>query len=184
MGGCDKALLMLGGRTLLDRVVGRLAPQVGQLALNANGDASRFDGFSGPVLADVIPGYAGPLAGVLTAMDWARKQGAAQVLTVAADTPFLPLDLAQSLTKAGGLALAESPDENGVARLHPTAGLWPVSLSEPLAQALEAGERRIGKWALSQGAQRVCFDARPDPFLNLNTPEDMANAEAALRADS
>jgi molybdopterin-guanine dinucleotide biosynthesis protein A len=93
MGGGDKALLQVGGQTLLNRVIDRLQPQVAGMALNANGDAARFDAFELPVLPDSIAGYPGPLAGVLAGLDWAAEQGAEAIVTVAADTPFFPADL-------------------------------------------------------------------------------------------
>lgn len=97
MGGGDKALLSVGGQTLLHRVIHRLQPQVAGIAVNANGDAARFDGFGLPVLPDSINGFPGPLAGVLAGLDWAAEQGAESIVTVAADTPFFPANLVEVL---------------------------------------------------------------------------------------
>lgn len=185
MGGGDKGLLLLAGRPVLAHVRDRIAPQCGRLALNANGDPARFAGLGLPVLPDALPAgveaWPGPLAGVLAALDWAAGLGAAGVVTVASDTPFLPGDLVARLAAAGPFALAAGPEDGGP-RLHPVCGLWPVSLRDRLAAALAAGERRIGRWAQAQGAAVVVFPAAvPDPFLNLNTPDDLARAEAALR---
>lgn len=177
MGGGDKGLLPLAGRPMLAHVIARLAPQAGPLAINANGDPARFAGFGLPVLPDTEPGRPGPLAGVLAGMDWAAGLGAAQVLTAAADTPFLPQDLAVRLAEHG-FALAASPDADGVLRLHPAFGLWPVGLRGELRQALRAGTRRVAGWALEHGAVPVAFAAQPrDPFFNVNTPADLAQAE-------
>lgn len=178
MGGADKALLILNGRTLLDHAVARLGPQLGALALSANGDPARFAGFSGPVLADETSERYGPMAGVLAGLDWAAEVGADALVTVSVDTPFLPTDMAARLAaaNAGGLAVAESGG-----RLHPTCALWPVQLRPALRAALEAGERRIGQWVETQGAVRVRFAGEPDPFININTPGDLAWAEAAAR---
>ena len=181
MGGGDKALLVLGGRLLLDHVVERLAPQVRALALSANGDAGRFARWGLPVLADAVAGYPGPLAGVLAAMRWAAGLGAECVLTVPADTPFLPRDLAARLVAARAGAAVACAASRG--RVHPVVALWPVSLAAALEAALAAGTRRIDRWAEAQGLAVEEFDAAGrDPFFNVNTPEDLAEAEAMLGA--
>lgn len=174
MGGGDKALLDLGGRPMLAHVIARLAPQVGVLALNANGEAGRFAAFGLPVIADTLPGFAGPLAGVLAALDWAVGAGAEAVVSVAGDTPFFPEDLVARLSAAGPFALAES--ETG---LEPTFGLWPVALAGDLRRALAGGERRVGRWAEAAGATRVRF-SEPGAFFNVNTPDDLARVRARL----
>jgi molybdenum cofactor guanylyltransferase len=182
-GGGDKGLRRLGGKPLISHVVDRLRPQCGPIVLNANGDVSRFAGLGLPVLPDTVPDHSGPLAGVLAAMDWAAGQGGDAVLTVAADTPFLPPDLVARLC-AGGVALrvAASPDASGRLRAHPTSALWPVTLREALRRDLGKGMRRLGLWADDHGAERVAFPSAPfDPFFNINTADDMAQAEALLR---
>ena len=188
MGGGDKALVVLAGRLLLARVIDRLTPQCGAIALSANGDASRFARFDLPVLADATPDQPGPLAGVLAGMDWAAARGAGHVLTVAVDTPFLPPDLGARLQAAsrgagGRPAIAASRDASGRVRAHPTAGLWPVALRAALRAALACDRRRVMGWATAQGAVEVVFDTVPvDPFFNVNTPGDVTRAEACLRA--
>jgi molybdopterin-guanine dinucleotide biosynthesis protein A len=185
MGGGDKGLLVVGGRTLLQRVAERLGAQCAPLALSANGDPARFAAYGLPVLPDrlpdSVPAHPGPLAGVLAGLDWAAGLGAGAIVTAAADTPFLPRDLAARLTAAAGpsgLALAASPDAGGVLRRHPTCGLWPVALREALRAALAAGERKAGLWTEAQGAGTAVFEAGPpDPFFNVNTPADLAEAE-------
>jgi molybdopterin-guanine dinucleotide biosynthesis protein A len=182
MGGGDKGLLRLGGRTLLERVVDRLSPQVEGLALNANGDPGRFARFGLPVLADPLPGFPGPLAGVLAGLDWAAAQGADDVVSVAADTPFFPPDLVPRLLMARDgaavpIALAATP---GPER-HPTFGLWPVALRDDLRAALEGGLRKVVTWTDRHGAASAVFPVGGyDPFFNVNTPEDLAKAEAML----
>lgn len=186
MGGGDKGLLRVGGQTLLARVIERLEPQVAGLALNANGDPARFSAFGLPVLADGIAGYPGPLAGVLAGMDWAAGQGAAQIVTVAADTPFFPCDLVPRLQQAAEaqgqpIALAATPDADRGRLRHPTFGLWPVALREDLRTALGDGLRKVVLWTDAHGTATAEFPAAPfDPFFNVNTPEDLARAEALL----
>lgn len=182
MGGGDKSLLALGGVSLLGRVKVRLSKQVDEVVLNANGDPARFDGLGVPVISDSVAGFAGPLAGVLAGMDHAAGQGASHIVTVAADTPFYPRDLVDRLCASGAdMAMAVTPDpERGEAR-HPTFGLWPVALREDLRAALQGGVRKVVQWTKQHGCISVSFAAEPfDPFFNVNTPDDMARAEAML----
>jgi molybdopterin-guanine dinucleotide biosynthesis protein A len=181
MGGGDKALRTLDGRTLLDRVVERFAPQCGAgLILNANGDPARFSGFPGPVVSDGVPGNPGPLAGILAGLDYAARlhPGVKYVASVTGDAPFLPADLVARLVRAEApLAMAVS---NG--REHFTVALWPVTLRPALHDALVIRqERRVGAFLRAQGAVPVEWPAKPlDPFWNINTPGDLAEAEAHL----
>ena len=194
MGGGDKALLQVGGQTLLQRVIHRLQPQVMGMALNANGDATRFDGFGLPVLSDSIDGFPGPLAGVLAGLDWAAEQGAEAIVTVAADTPFFPPDLVDVLQDtargmAHPLVLAATPrgeektksmSRSGLIR-HPTFGLWPVALRDDLRGALGEGIKKVVIWTEKHGGREAVFAADGgDPFFNVNTPEDLQAAEAMV----
>ncbi|MEL6265044.1 MAG: molybdenum cofactor guanylyltransferase MobA [Pseudomonadota bacterium] len=182
MGGGDKALLALAGRPLLAHVIDRLAPQVERLALNANGDPARFDAFALPVLADTVEGFAGPLAGILAAMRWAAPQGITHVASAAADTPFFPRDVVARLAavRRPGQAIAIAATEDPVRGLseHPTFGLWPVDLADDLEAALRADMRKVIVWASRHGVARaVIEDAGRMPFFNVNTPDDLAEAE-------
>lgn len=191
MGGGDKGLLSLGGRTILSRVIDRLAPQVAGLALNANGDPDRFAGHGLPVVPDSIPGFAGPLAGVLAGLDWAAGQGAETIVTAAADTPFFPADLVTLLESASrgqthpvvlaatrGAAETRSKSRSGLIR-HPTFGLWPVALRDDLRAALQDGLKKVVLWTDRHGGREAVF---PDEtaFFNVNTPEDLTRARAML----
>lgn len=180
MGGGDKGLLPLGKSTLLSHVIDRLEPQVAEMALNANGDASRFGSFGLPVVADSVEGFAGPLAGVLAGLDWAADQGGEAVVSVAADTPFFPCDLVpRLLLEAEGMAhplvLAATPDGR-----HPTFGLWPMALRNDLRAALEGGLRKVVQWTDGHDGREAVFDSAGDPFFNVNTPEDLEKARAML----
>jgi len=180
MGGGDKGLREVAGKPLLDHVIARLGPQVGGIALNANGDPARFAAYGLPVVADSMPDWPGPLAGVLAGMDWAAAQGADSVVSVAADTPFFPRDLIARLQAAAGpsgLALAATREGDKLWR-HPTFGLWPVALRNDLRAALLGGLRKVVLWTDQHGAGSAEFGTDPfDPFFNINTPEDIAVAE-------
>lgn len=181
MGGGDKGRLMIGDKSILEHVIARLSPQVAGLALNANGDAERFQDLGLPVLPDSVDGYAGPLAGVLAGLDWAAREGASHIVTAAADTPFFPGDLVPRLQEAAEsqakpIALART--EYG---RHPTFGLWPVALRDDLRRALQEGLRKVVLWTDSHGTAYADFPTgRFDPFFNVNTPEDLAQANTLL----
>ncbi|MEM8752886.1 MAG: molybdenum cofactor guanylyltransferase MobA [Pseudomonadota bacterium] len=190
MGGGDKALREVAGRSLFERVIECLRPQVSAMAINANGDPGRLASFGLPVISDERSDRPGPLAGVLAGMDWAAAEGASHILTVAADTPFFPADLgarlAAALTPDAPIALAATPDDRpgreGRASRHPTFGLWPVALREDLRRALDDGVRKVVLWTDRHGAATALFDASPfDPFFNVNAPDDIAAAERIAR---
>lgn len=184
MGGGDKPLRRIHGRTILERVVERLAPQCDGLILNANGDPARFAETSLPIVADTVPGFAGPLAGILAALEWAaaNRPDIAWVVSAAADSPFLPFDLVSRLhaaRQAAGVSLACA--ESG-GQAHPVNALWPVSLREDLRHALVVEDmRKIDRWTARHGIARASWSAEPiDPFFNANSPEDIDEAERLL----
>ncbi len=184
MGGGDKCLLELAGKPLLSHAIERLEPQTEALALNANGDPARFAGFGLDVVPDPIVGYAGPLAGVLAGMEWAKRNrpSARWIATAASDTPFFPRDY------VGRLLAAAQPHHPAIAmaasggREHPVFSLWPVALIGDLRSALNAGTRKILDWTDRHTTLTVEFDmidgpgGAIDPFFNANTPEDLEHA--------
>ncbi|MFZ5691459.1 MAG: molybdenum cofactor guanylyltransferase MobA [Pseudomonadota bacterium] len=180
MGGGDKALIEIGGRTILDRVIDTMTPQCDGIVLNANGDPARFARFGLPVIPDDVPNFAGPLAGILAGLDWAaaHRSNVSWLASVPGDCPFLPHDLVVKLhaaREAAGtpLACARSGDWR-----HPVAGLWPVALRADLRRALvEEGLHKIEVWTARHGIAIAEWPDRPvDPFFNVNTPEDRARA--------
>jgi len=186
MGGGDKCLRPLAGETLLARVIARAAPQVGPLILNANGDPARFAAYEVPVVADVVEGYAGPLAGILTALEWAAAHAPHHplVASFATDAPFLPRDLVETMVEARDLAGADLACAASGGRAHPVFGLWPVGLRADLRAALvEQGERKIDRWTASHRLVEVAFPCAPvDPFFNANREADLAEAERLIAA--
>ena len=189
MGGGDKARIRIGGKTILERVLARLAPQCNAIILNANGDPARFGDTGLPVVRDTVPDFAGPLAGILAGLDWAAAHApeVADVVSVPGDCPFLPSDLVSRLTAARQeaslpLACARSGEWR-----HPVVGIWPVGLRHNLRTALvEDDLRKIEAWTARHGVAIADWPAAPfDPFFNVNTPADAAEAEriAAQQCD-
>ncbi len=184
MGGGDKCLRPLAGKTILARVIERARPQVAALMLNANGDPARFAGFGLPVRADGIAGFAGPLAGILAGMAWAREAlpQASFLASFACDAPFLPRDLVARLLAAVAAEGADIASARSGGQSHPVFALWPVALHGALAKALvEEGLRKVDLWTARYRLVEVDFAATPvDPFFNANRPEDLAEAAMLL----
>jgi molybdenum cofactor guanylyltransferase len=179
LGGGDKALRMVGGQTVLARLVGRFAPQVTQLILNANDDAARFNEFGLPVVSDDLPDRPGPLAGVLAGLDWTAQfaPDVQWVVTAPGDAPFLPLDLVARLHAARGKATLACAASGG--QTHPVAALWPVALRHDLRHALTVEKlHKVGAYMRRHEPAIVEWPiAGVDPFFNVNTPADLAEAD-------
>ena len=180
MGGGDKALIRIGDETILARTLARLTPQVAGVVLNANGDPARFASFQLPIVADSVPDFAGPLAGILAGLDWvaSNRPQTEWVVSVPGDCPFLPADLVAKLHAARtaegkALACAHSGDWR-----HPVVGLWQVALREELRRAITVEDlRKIEVWTARHGVALADWPTDPvDPFFNVNTPEDVALA--------
>jgi molybdopterin-guanine dinucleotide biosynthesis protein A len=192
LGGGDKGLIEPAGRPMLAHVIARLSPQVGRLVISANGDPTRFAQFGLAVIADVIDGHAGPLAGLQAGLAWARNSApeARYVVTAPADAPLLPLDLVPRLRAAqretgAAVAIAAS----GGAR-HPVVGLWDVALADKVAEALGRGVRAMHAFADENDCAVAEFafvgagNDSIDPFFNVNTPADLATARVLLGAET
>ena len=177
LGGGDKALRDIGGRTVLARLVERMTPQVCGLVLNANGDPARFADYGLPTVPDSLPDHPGPLAGVLAGLEWAAAQapGVAWIVTVPGDAPFIPTDLVARLHAGRGSATFACAASGG--RTHPVAALWPVAAQDELRAALIAGQRKMDAFAGPDRTAVVEWEVGDvDPFFNVNTPEDLAKA--------
>lgn len=184
LGGVDKGLIEIGGQPILARLIERLRPQCAALALNANGDPSRFARFGLSVVADETKEFAGPLAGVLAGMEHAASHfpSAYDLLSVPADTPFIPSDLAARLFEARLAAGARIAVAASAGRAHHAVALWPLALAEDLRQALANGERRVSGFIARYENVTAQWPALPyDPFFNVNRTEDLAEAEALAR---
>jgi molybdopterin-guanine dinucleotide biosynthesis protein A len=181
MGGGDKPLREIGGRTILARVIARLEPQCEGLLLSANSDPLRFASFGLPVIADGIKHYPGPLAGILAGLDWAvaHRPDAQWILSAPGDCPFLPQDLVVRLRQAVSAQRAELAVAASRGRSHPVIGLWSVALRDALRHALAVeGLRKVEEWAGRYRVATVAWPAEPlDPFFNANTVEDLVEAE-------
>jgi len=193
MGGTEKALLELDGRPLMAHVIERLCPQATELLINANGDHSRFDQYKLPVQADTVEGFAGPLAGILAGMRWCENNAheTSHILTAAADTPFFPLDLMVRLmqtmdTNQAEIALAASGGRN-----QPVFGLWSVTLADELERFLVVEQlTKVMQFVERYPYCAVEFDRNgdgaslPDPFFNINTPQDIDRAQLFFAGDA
>ncbi len=187
MGGGDKPMRTIAGRTILQRVIARLEPQCDGLILNANGDPARFAAFGLPVIADGVADFPGPLAGILAGLDWAaaNRPEVSHMLSAAADCPFLPRDLVSRLEesrRAQGAELAVAASDG---QTHPVIGLWSVALREELRDALVKEDiRKIDRWTARYPLATVTWPTKPlDPFFNANTVEDIAEAERLAALD-
>jgi molybdenum cofactor guanylyltransferase len=187
MGGGDKPTRMIGGRTILDRVITRLAPQCGALILNANGDPARFAAFGLPVVADSVADFPGPLAGILAGLDWVATHhpDVQWMLSAAGDCPFLPRDLVVRLATARATEGAELAVAASGGQSHPVIGLWTVALRDELRHALTVEDiRRIDRFTARYRLATVSWPTTPvDPFFNANTADDLAEAERLAARD-
>ena len=185
MGGGDKPLKPLKGQTILAHVIARVKPQVQALVLNANGEPSRFAAFGLPVAPDVVEGFAGPLAGVLTGLEWAAEHATEclWLASFATDAPFLPADLVARLIEALEREGADLACAASGGRHHPVFGLWPVRLKDDLHRALtQDGVRKVDVFTARYRLAVADFAAEPyDPFFNANAPEDLEEAERILQ---
>jgi len=180
MGGADKAQIEIGGATILQRVLDRIRPQCSRVMLNTNADPERFLGTGLPVVADSVPDFAAPLAGILAALDWMAEHTPQSewLLSVPSDCPFLPRDLAARLHRARIEAGAQLACASSSERRHPVIALWPARLREDLRRALTVeGVRKVDEWTANYSVAIAEWPVTPiDPFFNVNTLEQAAEA--------
>ena len=172
--GQEKAFVLLDGKPLVSHVIARIAAQTEEVFINANGDPARFAGFRRSVVPDPARGTGTPLAGLQACLQQAAAEHFDAVLTVPSDAPFLPADLVRRLSDSKAhAAIARSGGQD-----HFLTGLWSVGLCETLDKAIvQDGLVRVQDWARHCRAVSVEWPAKPhDPFFNVNTPEDLAEA--------
>ncbi|MBO6716404.1 MAG: molybdenum cofactor guanylyltransferase MobA [Rhizobiaceae bacterium] len=183
MGGGHKFLLELGGKPLLRHAIDRLHPQLGEMAISANCDPAILAPYRLPILPDPTPSGRGPLAGILSGLDWAAERaGTSHLVTVASDTPFFPADLVERVKDAAGNDVDQIVLAVSGGQTHSVFGMWPVSEREPLRAWLEAGRSlKVTDFVESRRWATCEFDNACDPFFNINTPDDLAAAANRLR---
>ena len=175
MGGEDKCFVPLAGEPLLAHVLARIAPQTSAILINSNSDAAKYRAFGAPVAPDLVPGFHGPLAGLLTGMIWAREcHGASHVLSAPCDTPFLPTNLVRRLERAMRRSGTEIAIASDAEHRHPVIGLWPVALTDRLFNDLAGGTRAVHRWLEQFNVSEVRFAAHH--FRNINTRADLHEA--------
>jgi len=180
MDGVDKGLIHLAGKPLIEHVLARLNPQVNAVLISANRNLADYARLGYPVIQDMLAGYLGPLAGVLSALRVARTP---YILTVPCDGPYIPTDLAQRLL----LWLQERGTQIAVAcageDIQPVVALIACTLADDIQQYLDGGERKVGSWLEKHKPARVDFSDQPDAFININTPEERNVWEQQLGLD-
>jgi molybdopterin-guanine dinucleotide biosynthesis protein A len=185
MGNIDKAMVKLDSQPLLNRVLERMAPQVSNVIINANGDPARFSQWKLPVVADTISEFPGPLAGVLAAMEWAKEHQpqCKWIASVPVDTPFVPQDLIARFYSTVTDNDADLTCAKSDGRAHPVVGLWPVRLAENLREAMvDENLRKVDLWTGRFKLIHTEFETDPiDPFININRPEDIEKAKQILQ---
>ena len=178
MGGVDKGLQPFRGRPMVAHVLERLAPQVGEVLVNANRNPQDYSVFGYPVIADEIPGFAGPLAGFERGL--AHAAGAL-VATVPCDSPFLPRDLVARLRAALEAHGAQLAVAKTGAQPHPVFCLMRREVHASLTTFLASGQRKIDRWYADLAVAEVAFDDEADAFLNINTPGELSQLETPPR---
>lgn len=179
-GGADKCLIELCGKSLIEHVIDRVGLQVGHLIINTNLNPERFERYGLETIADVVEGQVGPLAGILSALEWTAKHvpTATWVASFPTDTPVLPIDLVTKMHEAiiGQGADMACATSNG--RTHPVIAIWPVTIANDLRTALvKNAVRKIDRFTAKYKIAHVDFTGTDlDPFLNINTPEDLVRA--------
>jgi molybdopterin-guanine dinucleotide biosynthesis protein A len=185
MEGQDKALLSLAGSPLIKHTIDRLENQVDGLVINVNQNHNQYEKFNFPVISDTIGGHLGPLAGILSGMNYASAHNYTHVITAASDTPFFPLNLRDKLfDETFDITVAKTISEVDKNNLHPTFGLWSVNLRSSLHKALSGDIRKVMAFVTLNKWKAVEWEKKDnDPFFNINTPSDMIDAEWIIKRE-
>lgn len=175
--GLDKGLVKLNKLPLVQHVIKRIQPQVSRIIISANRNMDTYKDLGFPVYEDEIDDFAGPLAGILKALHECESEW---LLTVPADSPFVPNDLALRLSQHTHDAKVVIPHDGEY--LHPTFALIHKSLESSLIDFLNKGERKARVWMQQQPHHIVDFSDQADAFININTENDLENAEKHFQA--
>ncbi len=182
MGVADKCLVPLGDKTILEHILNVMRPQTHAILINTNSNPVLFAHFGLPIRPDDLPGRLGPLSGLLTGMRWAQEIGCSHVVTVPADTPFLPRDLIEKLANAkAGKEIVIASDR---AYPQPTIGLWPVALAERLERDLMAGIRKMSHWLEDFRISHAEWPMADGPFFNVNSEADLRQASLLMECST
>ena len=169
MQGKDKGLIELNGKLLIQHVISAIAPQVGQLVINANRNMSQYADLGYPIVSDTMDDYQGPLAGFLATMS---SIDTSELVSVPCDGPLLPHDLVERLVMARDQAAADIAVVHDGKRLQPVYALMPTRLKQDLKAFLDSGERKIDLWYARHKVVHVDFSDIPEAFININTPQE------------
>ncbi|MCZ6718872.1 MAG: molybdenum cofactor guanylyltransferase MobA [Gammaproteobacteria bacterium] len=177
MGGCDKGLIKLLGKPLVEYVIRALKPQVAEMIINANRNRERYAAYGYPIIADLMDGFYGPLAGMASAMQAAKTP---YIVTTPCDSPFVPSDLVKRLYGGIEEQAAEIAVAHNGERLQPVFALLDRNLQSSIIAYLKRGERKIDRWYEEHRLTIVDFSDQPNTFVNVNTPEDVETVESKL----
>lgn len=177
MGGCDKGLIKLLGKPLVEYVIRALKPQVAEMIINANRNRERYAAYGYPIIADLMDGFYGPLAGMASAMQAARTP---YIVTTPCDSPFVPSDLVKRLYGGIEEQAAEIAVAHNGERLQPVFALLDQNLRSSIIAYLKRGERKIDRWYEEHRLAIIDFSDQPNTFVNVNTPEDVETVESKL----
>jgi len=183
LGGGDKCLQSLEKEIILDKILKNTLSQNKSIILNANGDPKRFSKYDFPIVEDTIDGYLGPLAGILSGMEWVRKnqKNKKYIVSIATDTPFFPHNLVSKLYNTVQCRPEKIICASWQGRTNPVFAIWPVSLSSYLRKDIFSGSRKIDAWTAKYGVYAINFVSPNNPFFNINTPEDLELANQMMR---
>lgn len=185
MGGKIKPLIEVAEKTILSHILDNIKQQTtGPVVLNVNSASEQFADYDLPLVKDVIPDFAGPLAGILTGLDWMSRQNPKPdyMLSLPGDAPLIPKDLVERLMKAITETSSDIASVSSNNRTHPVIALWSLDLLEDLRTGVvEEHIRKIDLWTGKRKTVYVDWKTDAyDPFYNINRTEDLKGAEDIL----
>ena len=187
-GGGDKFLKKLNGNLIIDHVINRLQSQTDELIINSNSSANLFREQGLAVVPDTIKGFAGPLAGILTGMEWVlqNRSNCEWIATFPSDAPFIPLNCVKEMQTCAKAEKSDIVCTSSGQRTHPVCGLWNVKLAPILRKGMiNEGIRKIDLWTSRHQLSIIKFPDHPyDPFFNINRRDDLEQAEKIIKSNA